>query len=129
MRELIRKIIRESSFTAAPQWFKDWEALPVEKRIESIEMRKKYIIKMIPKIIKFFKHNFGDKLKDVSVEEEGAYYGHELYSTQIPKLTFYFKQSEMEENPYHEIAEDLSNFFNIDYLYYAIPLSVKVEWI
>ena len=51
MRELIRKIIRESSFTAAPQWFKDWEALPVEKRIESIEMRKKYIIKMIPKIM------------------------------------------------------------------------------
>ena len=114
MRELIRKIIRESSFTAAPQWFKDWEALPVEKRIESIEDRKEYIIKMIPQIIRFFKHNFDDKLKDVSVGEEDAHYGYERYGTQIPKLTFYFKRSEMEENPYHEITEDLSNFFKID---------------
>jgi len=125
MRDLIKKILREGTNISddAPHWVKNFHKLPKEGRITQIEKNKKDVEKILPRIIEFFKDKFGDDLLKVKVEEKGAHYGNESYSTKKINLIFYFSES---YNPKREIFNDLKSFFNIDVTYYGTPLEFEV---
>ena len=61
----------------------------------------------------------------LKVEEQGAHYGNENYSTKKIKLLFYFPESHSNLTK-REIFNDLKSFFNIDLRYYGTPLEIEV---
>ena len=95
-----------------------------EDQIE-IEKNKRDAERILPRIVEFFKDKFGDDLLKLKVEEQGAHYGNENYSTKKIKLLFYFPESHSNLTK-REIFNDLKSFFNIDLRYYGTPLEIEV---
>jgi hypothetical protein len=128
MKDLIKKILKESLLDV-PNWFREWESLPRDERVEVIEQRKEQYIKLIPKIISLFEKIYGDDLDHISVVDKKVYYSSETYSTTIPNMLFYFNKKQPEVKK--QIREYLKSFFNIEYEFYGIPLDFEVfvkEW-
>jgi predicted GTPase len=128
MKDLIKKILKESLLDV-PDWFREWESLPRDERVEVIEQRKEQYIKLIPKIISLFEKIYGDDLDHISVVDKKVYYSSETYSTTIPNMLFYFNKKQTEVKK--QIREYLKSFFNIEYEFYGIPLDFEVfvkEW-
>jgi hypothetical protein len=128
MKDLIKKILKESLLDV-PNWFREWESLPRDERVEVIEQRKEQYIKLIPKIISLFEKIYGDDLDHISVVDKKVHYSSETYSTTIPNMLFYFNKKQPEAKK--QIREYLKSFFNIEYEFYGIPLDFEVfvkEW-
>jgi len=128
MRNSIRKVLRES-ITDKPEWVDKFNNFSRDERIDFIEKYKKQVVRLLPKIIIFFKDKLGDKLKDITVGEKETLYGNEMYSGTKIVLEFHFN-----DYPYwelmtlkHEIWNDLISFFNIDMGYYGVPLELDFE--
>ena len=128
MRTSIRKVLRES-ITDKPEWVEKFNNFSRDERIDFIEKYKKQVVRLLPKIIQFFKDRLGDKLKDITVGEKETLYGNEMYSGTKIVLEFHFN-----DYPYwelmslkHEIWNDLISFFNIDMGYYGVPLELHYE--
>jgi len=113
-----------------PDWVEKFNNFSREERIDFIEKYKKQVVRLLPKIIQFFKDRLGDKLKDITVGEKKTLYGNEMYSGTKIVLEFHFN-----DNLYywdlmslkHEIRNDLISFFNIDMGYYGVPLELNFE--
>jgi hypothetical protein len=113
-----------------PDWVEKFNNFSREERIDFIEKYKKQVVRLLPKIIIFFKDKLGDKLKDITVGEKKVFYGNEMYSGTKIVLRFHFN-----DNLYywdlmslkHEIWNDLISFFNIDMGYYGVPLELEFE--
>jgi hypothetical protein len=128
MKNSIRKVLRES-ITDKPDWVDKFDSFSRDERIDFIEKYKKQVVRLLPKIIIFFKDKLGDKLKDITVGEKKTLYGNEMYSGTKIVLEFHFN-----DYPYwelvtlkHEIWNDLISFFNIDMGYYGVPLELEFE--
>ena len=104
-----------------------------EERIAEIEKRKKHIVKLVPKMVSYFKETFGDKIYEIKTELKGVYYAHESHSVKIPKISFYFSNDDNRilEKYKKDIRDDIKNLFNIDMGYYGVPLVAqfyKMNW-
>jgi hypothetical protein len=128
MRNSIRKVLIES-ITDKPEWVDKFNNFSRDERIDFIEKYKKQVVKLLPKIIQFFKDRLGDKLKDITVGEKDTLYGNEMYSGTKIVLEFHFN-----DFPYwelmsikNEIRRDLISYFNIDMGYYGVPLELNFE--
>jgi hypothetical protein len=125
MKNSIRKSLREGK-SKTPEWVIKFNNFSREERIDFIEKYKKQVVRLLPKIIIFFKDKLGDKLKDITVGEKETLYGNEMYSGTKIVLRFHFN-----DNPHweliHEIRNDLNSFFNIDLGYYGVPLELDFE--
>jgi len=62
-----------------PDWVEKFNNFSREERIDFIEKYKKQVVRLLPKIIQFFKDRLGDKLKDITVGEKKTLYGNEMY--------------------------------------------------
>jgi len=114
MEDIIRKILREMDNSN-------------EDRIKEIEDKKKYVKKLLPSIIKFFKDSFSEDLFDIEVTTKGVHYGSENYSTDSYLINFYFNKipKEHEFNMRRTIIRNLDNIFNIDITKYGVPLDLE----
>jgi hypothetical protein len=131
MKELIRKILREGMQISddAPDWVKEFHALPREGRIALIKKNKKQIERLLPRIVEFFKQKLGDNLVQLLVTNEegirGRHYGHENYSTNSILLQFFFHPRTTNLAALKkEIINDLESFFNIHIDYYGMPIDL-----
>ena len=115
MEDIIRKILREMDN-------------PNEDRIKEIEDKKKYVKKLLPSIIKFFKDSFSEDLLDIEVITKKVHYGVENYSTDEYLLKFYFNKipKEHEFNMRRTIIRNLDNMFNINITRYGVPLDLEI---
>jgi hypothetical protein len=115
MEDIIRKILREMDNSN-------------EDRIKEIEDKKKYVKKLLPSIIKFFKDSFSEDLLDIEVTTKGVHYSSENYSTDEYLLKFYFNKipKEHEFNMRRIIIRNLDNMFNINIINYAVPLDLEI---
>jgi hypothetical protein len=115
MEDIIRKILREIDNSN-------------EDRIKEIEDKKKYVKKLLPSIIKFFKDSFSEDLLDIEVTTKGVHYSSENYSTDEYLLKFYFNKipKEHEFNMRRTIIRNLDNMFNINIINYAVPLDLEI---
>jgi hypothetical protein len=115
MEDIIRKILREMDN-------------PNEDRIKEIEDKKKYVKKLLPSIIKFFKDSFSEDLLDIEVTTKGVHYSSENYSTDEYLLKFYFNKipKEHEFNMRRTIIRNLDNMFNINIIRYGVPLDFEI---
>jgi len=115
MEDIIRKILREMDN-------------PNEDRIKKIEDNKKYIEKLLPSIIKFFKGSFSEDLLDIEVITKKVHYGVENYSTEEYLLKFYFNKipKEHEFNMRRTIIRNLDNMFNVNITRYGVPLDFEI---
>jgi len=128
MRNIIKKILKEMRDT--PDWVEKFHNLSTEERIEFIEKKKKYIEKLIPRIIELFEEKYGDYIDRVEVGEKGVHYGSENYSTKEVLLKFYFNNfddnvAETNHDLKVQVIKDIKNFFNIDLEYYGVPLDLE----
>ena len=126
VRNSIRKVLRES-ITDKPDWVDKFDSFSRDERIDFIEKYKKQILRLLPKIIQFFKDKLGDKVKDITVGEKKVFYGNEMYSGTKIVLEFDFNDYSHWEL-IHEIRNDLISFFNIDMGYYGVPLELEFEF-
>ena len=129
VRKLIRKTLRES-ITNKPDWVDKFNNFSRDERIDFIEKYKKQILRLLPKIIQFFKDRLGDKLIDITVGEKETLYGNEMYSGTKIVLEFHFNDNSWYwelMSLKHEIWNDLISFFNIDMGYYGVPLELDFE--
>jgi hypothetical protein len=115
MEDIIRKILREMDNSN-------------EDRVKKIEDNKKYIKKLLPSIIKFFKDSFSEDLLDIEVITKKVHYGVENYSTEEYLLKFYFNEipKEHEFNMRRTIIRNLDNMFNINITRYGVPLDLEI---
>jgi hypothetical protein len=115
MEDIIRKILREMDNSN-------------EDRIKEIEDKKKYVKKLLPSIVKFFKDSFSEDLFDIEVTTKGVHYSSENYSTDEYLLKFYFNKipKEHEFNMRRTIIRNLDNMFNINIINYAVPLDLEI---
>jgi hypothetical protein len=115
MEDIIRKILREMDNSN-------------EDRIKEIEDKKKYVKKLLPSIIKFFKDSFSEDLLDIEVITKKVHYGVENYSTDEYLLKFYFNKipKEHEFNMRRTIIRNLDNMFNINITRYGVPLDLEI---
>jgi hypothetical protein len=115
MEDIIRKILREMDNSN-------------EDRIKEIEDKKKYVKKLLPSIIKFFKDSFSEDLLDIEVITKKVHYGMENYSTDEYLLKFYFNKipKEHEFNMRRTIIRNLDNMFNINITRYGVPLDLEI---
>jgi len=115
MEDIIRKILREMDNSN-------------EDRIKEIEDKKKYVKKLLPSIIKFFKDSFSEDLLDIEVITKKVHYGVENYSTEEYLLKFYFNEipKEHEFNMRRTIIRNLDNMFNINITRYGVPLDLEI---
>jgi hypothetical protein len=115
MEDIIRKILREMDNSN-------------EDRIKEIEDKKKYVKKLLPSIIKFFKDSFSEDLLDIEVITKKVHYGMENYSTDEYLLKFYFTEipKEHEFNMRRTIIRNLDNMFNINITRYGVPLDLEI---
>ena len=128
VRNSIRKVLRES-ITDKPDWVDKFNNFSRDERIDFIEKYKKQVVRLLPKIIIFFKDKLGDKLKDITVGEKETLYGNEMYSGTKIVLEFhlnYFPYWELMSIK-NEIWKDLNSYFNIDMGYYGVPLELEFE--
>lgn len=95
----------------------------LEERQQEIIKRKQLIEKILPKIIKYFEFKYKDDLEKIEVEDSITTYGHENLTVEHPRIVFYFNN--FERGGGGQIIDDLSNFFNIDYYEYGVPLAIK----
>jgi len=128
MRNIIKKILKEISDD--PDWVEKFHNLSTEERIKFIEKKKKYIEKLIPRIIELFEEKYGDYIDRVEVGEKGVHYGSENYSTKEVLLKFYFNYvddnvAETTHDLKVQVIKDIKNFFNIDLEYYGVPLDLE----
>ena len=128
MKNSIRKVLRES-ITDKPEWVDKFDSFSRDERIDFIEKYKKQVVRLLPKIIEFFKQRFGDQLKEISVREVETLYGNEMYSGTKIVLHFYFDNPPFWElmSLKQEIWEALISYFNIDVGYYGVPLSIEFD--
>jgi hypothetical protein len=115
MEDIIRKILREIDNSN-------------EDRIKNIEDKKKYIKKLLPSIVKFYKDSFSEDLFDIEVTTKGVHYSSENYSTDEYLLKFYFNKipKEHEFNIRRTIIRNLDNMFNINITRYGVPLDFEI---
>ena len=115
MEDIIRKILREMENSN-------------EDRIKEIEDKKKYVKKLLPSIVKFFKDSFSEDLLDIEVKTKKVHYGVENYSTEEYLLKFYFNEipKEHEFNMRRTIIRNLDNMFNINITRYGVPLDLEI---
>lgn len=115
MEDIIRKILREMDN-------------PDEDKIKKIEDKKKYIKKLLPTIINFFKDSFSEDLFEIDVTTKGTHYSSENYSTDNYLLKFYFNEipEKHKHNIRRTIIRNLDNMFNIDITRYGVPLDFEI---
>jgi len=132
MKQLIRKtlmeIINEASSPKRPEWSKTLNNLTRDERMEVFKNNKKHIELILPKAVKFFQVKFKDSLRKIDIVEKLTHYGNENFSIKHPVIKFYFEFDKMGmvENAKQEIRNDFSSFFDIDFLFYGMPLDVEV---
>ena len=128
MKNSIRKVLRES-ITDKPEWVDKFDSFSRDERIDFIEKYKKQVVRLLPKIIEFFKQRFGGQLKEITVTEKETLYGNEMYSGTKIVLHFYFDNPPFWElmSLKNEIWNDLISYFNIDIGYYGVPLSIEFD--
>ena len=129
MRNSIRKVLRES-ITDKPEWVDKFNNFSRDERIDFIEKYKKQVVRLLPKIIIFFKDKLGDKLKYITVGEKETLYGNEMYSGTKIVLRFHFNDNSWYwelMSIKNEIWKDLISYFNIDMGYYGVPLELEFE--
>jgi hypothetical protein len=138
MKDLIKQILRENVHISddAPDWVKEFHTLSREGRIAQIETNRKNILRLLPKIVNFFKSKLGDDLEKIEItNDEGVRrrtYGNENYSTNAILIQFFFShETKTPALLKREIIKDLRSFFNIDISYYGTPLDLdflKATW-
>ena len=128
MRNSIRKVLRES-ITDKPEWVDKFDSFSRDERIDFIEKYKKQVVRLLPKIIEFFKQRFGGQLKEITVTEKETLYGNEMYLGTKIVLHFYFDNPPFWElmSLKNEIWNDLISYFNIDIGYYGVPLAIEFD--
>jgi len=127
MRDLIKKVLRESEEETA------------EEFIARFEKDKKRIEKTIPKIVNFLKSGFDDyNLLDISVGETKKAYGSTFYvdengkykqfMTTIPtiRMRFLDLKDGQKRKVGNMIWDQLENIFGIDLSLYGTPLMLKL---
>lgn len=115
MEHIIRKVIKEVSDSK-------------EESIKKIEDKKKYIVKMLPKMVNYFEETFGDDLFELTTTKKRIHFGGENYSTDTYLLKFYFNEipKENEFNLRRSIINRLNNLFDIDITRYGVPLNIEI---
>jgi hypothetical protein len=115
MEEIIRKILREMDDST-------------EDEIRNIEDKRRYIAKLLPVIVKFFKDTFKDDLFEIEVVDEKIHYASIKLSMDTYLLMFKFNQipKENEFNMRRTILKKLENIFNIDITRYGVPLDIEI---
>lgn len=132
MKQLIRKtlmeIINEAPAKKRPEWLKNFDELTRDERIDVIKDNKKRIERILPKVVEFFQVKFKGSLRKIDIVQTSTTYGHEHFSIIHPVIKFYFEfgKFSLAERAKEEIYNDLSSFFDIECLYYGIPLDVEV---
>ena len=127
MRDLIKKVLRESEEETA------------EEFIARFEKDKKRIEKTMPKIVNFLKSGFDDyNLLDISVGETKKAYGSTFYvdengkykqfMTTIPtiRMRFLDLKDGQKRKVGNMIWDQLENIFGIDLSLYGTPLMLKL---
>ena len=127
MRDLIKKVLRESEEETA------------EEFIARFEKDKKRIEKTIPKIVNFLKSGFDDyNLLDISVGETKKAYGSTFYVDEngkykqfmatIPtiRMRFHDLNDSQKRKVGNMIWDQLENIFGIDLSLYGTPLMLKL---
>jgi len=127
MRDLIKKVLRESEEETA------------EEFIARFEKDKKRIEKTIPKIVNFLKSGFDDyNLLDISVGETKKAYGSTFYVGENGKYTqftatvltirmsFIDLKDSQKRKVGNMIWDQLENIFGIDLSIYGTPLILKL---
>jgi hypothetical protein len=115
MEEIIRKILREMDDST-------------EDEIRNIEDKRRYIAKLLPVIVKFFKDTFKDDLFEIEVVDKKIHYASIKLSMDTYLLMFKFNQipKENEFNMRRTILKKLENIFNIDITRYGVPLDIEI---
>ena len=115
MEEIIRKILREMDDST-------------EDKIRNIEDKRRYIAKLLPVIVKFFKDTFKDDLFEIEVVDKKIHYASINLSMDTYLLMFKFNQipKENEFNMRRTILKKLENIFNIDITRYGVPLDIEI---
>ena len=121
MRELIRRILKERRDT--PEWYEEWEKLPLKQRIAAFEDRKKKILKKIPLMVKFFEEKYGNDLDHISVLSTNRHFASEDYSMEIPLMTMYF--NEVTNGTKSDVLAVIIKQFKIDLHFYGIPFDIE----
>lgn len=117
-------IITESQYK---KWFlkeDESDEMSEEEMLEKIKERERYIEKVLPKVIRYFKSKYKDELVKIDIDTIGVGFGHANYYTNIPRLEFYFNNSLI--NRATDIKNDLSDVFDIDLSIYGTPLRLRV---
>lgn len=129
MKELIRRVLREN-ITPPSEWVtKKYAFKTKEEKIQDIEKNREYLKNILPKIIKYFKLKFGDKLVDVNVEMQPYLFLSADYKSERFVVTFLFKDARMFQTTMNkaEIWNDLDSLFNLDLKSWNIPLRVETK--
>ena len=129
IRDIIRRVLRETVEPSTDRVDKKYAFKTKEQKIQDIEKNREYLENILPKIIKFFKHKFGDELVDVSVRVEPYLFLSDDYNSERFVVTFLFDGTSIPETSMNksEIWRDLDSFFNIDLKGWHIPLRVETK--
>ena len=98
--------------------------ISMEDGAQEIRRKKKYVEKVIPMILKYFKTKYKEELSKINVESVFVKFGEENLILDIPRLEFYFNGSLV--NRAQDIINDLRDVFDIDLIKYGYPLGLRV---
>ena len=129
MKELIRRVLRENVTPPSDKVDKKYVFKTKEQKIQDIEKNREYLKNILPKMIKYFKFKFGEKLVDVNVEVQPYLFISPDYKSERFVVTFIFDGTSKPETDMNRafIWMDLDSFFNLDLNRWDIPLRVEAK--
>jgi hypothetical protein len=126
MKDLIRRILRESWESLNPEWFKKFMKMNREERIQFIDNKRNYIEKILPKLEKFLRLKYKRTLDYITISKLNVKYADEDYITEQFYIKLYFSNIETDYSSLKKsIFRDLSMVFGLDVEYYGIPMNIQ----
>jgi hypothetical protein len=120
----MKYIISESQYKKIMFENDESSEISMEDGAQEIRRKKKYVEKVIPMILKYFKTKYKEELSKINVESVFVKFGEENLILDIPRLEFYFNGSLV--NRAQDIINDLRDVFDIDLIKYGYPLGLRV---
>jgi len=126
MKDIIKRILREE-YSDDEMYDSKGSYLSKEERIAIIEKRKEYILKVIPKMIKFFEKKYSGYLEKIEVDQKKVFLGSEQHMIVEPQMNFYFSElPDSEDFTRATIYNMLKDFFNIKLNQYGTPFNFQI---
>lgn len=95
-----------------------------EEEVNKFLTQFKNIEFLVPKIVKFFKSKYKERLENIEVSKVTDYFYNVGQNLLYPELKFYFANPEFEIGA--EILNDLRDVFGLDLRDNKLPLGIKV---